>query len=78
VCHNMKATTLGDVLGCLQGTAGEEITAPLAEGNQLFQCFLRIIHKKVPPLVLYSNTNTSLAQPGAKVNIFAGVVGNPL
>ncbi len=26
VCHNMKATTLADVLHALQGTAGEEIT----------------------------------------------------
>ena len=25
VCHNMKMTTLPDVLGCIQGTAGEEI-----------------------------------------------------
>lgn len=25
VCHNMKATTLMDVLGCVKGTAGEEI-----------------------------------------------------
>ena len=26
VCHNMKATTLIDVLNCLKGTGGEEIT----------------------------------------------------
>ena len=26
ICHNMKATTLGDVYDCLRGTGGEEIT----------------------------------------------------
>lgn len=26
VCHNMKMTTLGDVLNCVEGTGGEEIT----------------------------------------------------
>ena len=26
VCHNMKMTTLGDVLNCVKGTGGEEIT----------------------------------------------------
>ena len=25
ICHNMKATTLGDVYNCLNGTGGEEI-----------------------------------------------------
>lgn len=28
VCLNMKLTTLGDVYGCLKGTAGEEINLP--------------------------------------------------
>lgn len=28
VCHNMKMTTLGDVLNCVEGIGGEEITLP--------------------------------------------------
>lgn len=43
VCHNMKATTLGDVLGCLQGTAGEEITVAPEIAKDAVRCIDRMI-----------------------------------
>lgn len=43
VCHNMKATTLGDVLGCLQGTAGQEITVPPEIAEKAVRCIDRMM-----------------------------------
>lgn len=43
VCHNMKATTLGDVLHCVQGTGGEEITLDEETAKQAVKC----IHKMI-------------------------------
>ena len=43
VCHNMKATTLGDVLGCLQGTAGQEIIVPPEIAEKAVRCIDRMM-----------------------------------
>ena len=43
VCRNMKATTLGDVLGCLQGTAGQEITVPPEIAEKAVRCIDRMM-----------------------------------
>ena len=43
VCHNMKATTLGDVLGCLQGTTGQEITVPPEIAEKAVRCIDRMM-----------------------------------
>ena len=43
MCHNMKATTLGDVLGCLQGTAGQEIIVPPEIAEKAVRCIDRMM-----------------------------------
>lgn len=45
VCRNMKITTIADVLHCLEGTDGEEITAPedaLAKARRCIDEMLRL------------------------------------
>ncbi len=43
VCHNMKVTTLIDVLNCLKGTGGEEITLDEATRLEAKRCIDRMI-----------------------------------
>ena len=43
ICHNMKATTLGDVYDCLRGTGGEEIT--------LDDTTLRLAHRSIDEML---------------------------
>ncbi len=38
VCHNMRLTTLPDVLACVQGTGGEEITLPADTVSKARRC----------------------------------------
>ncbi len=43
VCHNMKATTLVDVLNCLEGRGGEEITMDKDLINSAVKCIDKMI-----------------------------------
>lgn len=43
VCHNMKVTTLSDVLGCLKGCGGEEIIMDEEERLQAVKCIEKMI-----------------------------------
>lgn len=43
VCHNMKLTTLADVLACLRGTGGEEIVLTEETRLQAKKCIDRMI-----------------------------------
>ena len=43
VCHNMKATTLVDLLHCLEGTAGEEIIMDEELINSAVKCIDKMI-----------------------------------
>lgn len=43
VCHNMKITTLRDVLDCCEGTGGEEITLPEDVRLQAKKCIDKMI-----------------------------------
>lgn len=43
LCQNMKATTLIDVLHCLQGSAGEEIELPAETIRQARRCIEKMI-----------------------------------
>ncbi|MDE7453708.1 MAG: quinolinate synthase NadA [Clostridia bacterium] len=44
VCHNMKITTLADVLNCLNGDGGEEIVMDEGLRSQAVKCIERMIH----------------------------------
>ncbi len=43
LCHNMKITTLADVLNCLTGTAGEEITMDAELISKAVKCINKMI-----------------------------------
>ena len=43
VCHNMKATTLVDVLNCLEGRGGEEIIMDKDLINSAVKCIDKMI-----------------------------------
>jgi quinolinate synthase len=43
VCHNMKATTLMDVLHCMEGNGGEEIIMDEELRTQAVKCIEKMI-----------------------------------